>query len=161
LPDRDVKPTRAAKGADKTSVGSTILAIGIILSFVNIFILTAGWQNASDEMYWLLAMFGMLLSPGHFMLFSIGWFLSSAKKRRNLASFGWWLFFIGTWFEIFFITLFAPSKMRIICYSSQIHEHWCEPTVDFLALYYIFPAIVMLFGLMLVYLGKKQKNQNP
>jgi len=92
-----------------------------------------------------------------FPLLTLGWFFYFKEKRGILSSFGWWMLCVGVWSEICLLVAWLRS---LSCYSDQFGAHWCERENVMLP-YCSIPAAVVLFGLVLVYLGKKkQKNQN-
>ena len=162
MPDKIHKPIDTNKCSKGTSIVPVILLmIGTVFLFVFIFPLAAVWEKDFPDVatvFWCYIM--PLLVLASFILFSIGLFWYTAKKMKRRASFGWWLFSIGIWFEIFLVRYYAPRSNRIVCFSDHTGTHWCESTVDThsLALYFIIPAILMLLGLILVFIRKRNKT---
>jgi hypothetical protein len=68
---------------------------------------------------------------------------------NTLSSFGWWILLIAAWFETFFIGAWMNWIHHYT--SGDVHVINAVP-------YCLFPAVFMLFGLALVYLGKKRNK---
>jgi hypothetical protein len=161
LPDiKPIKLTETDKDAYKAGVGSIILlTIGMVLSLSCLFLLVGlSDQTYTDDFtpYILFFLYSVTIIVG-FILFTIGWFLYARKKMHILSRFGWWILLIAAWFEIFFIDAWISW---VHCYGYTPAD--CEHVHDINAIpYCLVPGLFMLFGLALVYIGKKkQKNQN-
>jgi len=156
-----IKPIEIDELTYRAGISPIILImIGITSSLMSGFILVfVGSQFSFDADDYYLMMFAYMELFVGFILVTVGLHSYPKNRMNSLSSFGWWLFFIGTWFEIFFIRWLAPD---IECSTIPMTgEHWCEPSVHYIALSFIFPAIAMLLGLMLVYIGKKKKKNQP
>ena len=88
-----------------------------------------------------------------FVLFAIGWLSYFRKKIGMLLSVGWWGILAGAWSEVFLLSFWL---VYITCYGMPSAE-WCERD-HHLVPFFSIPAAVMLFGLIMVYIGKKNKK---
>lgn len=149
-----IKQIHTDKGSNGTSIGIIILIVlGIVMSLIFDIPLAT---NTDDENYslYLLSFIAVLVGS---VLFSTGWLWYAVKTRRWLGSFGWWLFSIGTSFEVYFISFFTQYHFSVECDHSPNGAYLCEGHPS--SLFYIIPAISMLLGLILVYIGKKKKKK--
>ena len=156
MTDRDKKPIGPNKGYNRTSIGIIILIVsGVVLSLIFDIPLAI---NTDDENYslYLLSFISALIGS---ILFFIAWLWYAVRTRRWLASFGWWLFLIGTSFEMYFISFFTQYHFSVECDYSPNGAYLCEGHPS--SLFYIVPAIAMISGLILVYMGKKKKKKQP
>ena len=155
----DIKPlkiTETEKDTYKVGVGSIIvLTIGIVLSLVFMVLLIDWWGKSYSDDYtpYILFFFYCVMIVVGFIIFTIGWSLYASKKMHILSSFGWWILLIATLCEVFFIGAWIHW---IHCYGNTPYD--CEHVHEINAIPYCWvPVVFMLFGLALVYLGKKKK----
>ncbi|MFA5374935.1 MAG: hypothetical protein WC455_04170 [Dehalococcoidia bacterium] len=134
------------------AVGITLLLVGSALVLLMIgHIDDFGFMGGT-----LLVLLGFGVLFVGFPIFTIGWLSYFKEKKGILPSFGWWMFCVGVWSEVCLLGYWLRS---LTCYSDQYDTHWCERENVILP-YCAIPVAVVLFGLVLVYLGKKkQKNQ--
>lgn len=88
------------------------------------------------------------------MMFARGWTAYSRDKMHMLSSFGWCILFIAAWLEIFLLGAWINWTR---CYSDQ-YINWCEHFINAIP-YCLVPVPIILFGLVLVCLGKKKKEK--
>jgi len=71
-----------------------------------------------------------------------------------LSSFGWCILFIAAWLEIFLLGVWMHWTE---CYGSQ-YVNSCEHVINAIP-GCLLPVPFMLFGLVLVYIGKKKNEE--
>jgi len=132
------------------------LAIGIILSLVSSLVVVLMMRHIDDFGFMgggIIFGFGIILTLVGFILFTTGWFSYSRKRMNILSSFGWWILSIGAWAEVYLLIVWLHW---IRCYGNQPGEN-CKHELSFIP-YCVVPLGGILFGLMLVYIGKKHNN---
>jgi len=133
-----------------------LLAIGVALLLVGSLLVLLIIGNI-DEFGFMGGTLLVLLGFGAlfvgFSLFTIGWFSYFRSKKGMLLSCGWWMFCVGIWSEVCLLGYWLRS---LSCYGDQ-YVTWCERENVMLP-YCSIPAAVVLFGLVLVHMGKKKKK---
>jgi cation transport ATPase len=139
------------------------MAIGITLSLVFLFILIFTWdwaRSSTDNINpVVLFLFPCVWILVGYIMFARGWAAYSRNKMHMLSSFGWCILFIAAWLEIFLIGAWMHWTD---CYGDQ-HVNSCEHVINAIP-DCLLPVPFMLFGLVLVYIGKKKnegKDRDP
>jgi len=147
--------------ANRTGIAAPIfMAVGTTLSLVFMFLLIFTWDwirsSTGDFDSVIRIIFPCVWILVGYLVFARGWAAYSRNKMHMLSSFGWGVLFVAVWLEIFLLGAWAHW---IECYGDQ-YVNWCEHFIDAIP-YCLLPVPVILFGLVLVYLGKKKKERNP
>jgi hypothetical protein len=133
------------------------LVIGAVLSLVAglVVLLMKGHTNDFGFMGGtLIVSIGCISLIVGFVLFTTGWLSYFRKKIGMLLSVGWWGILAGAWSEVFLLSFWM---VWVSCYHSMSGAEWCERD-HHLVPYFSIPAAIMLFGLIMVYIGKKHKK---
>ena len=143
-------------------VGLILLIWGALTVVINTIILALSPPDELTNGMLNLAFWGIAVSIG-FILFVAGWFLYPRKKMSLRTSCGWLIFTIGLCFEIICAIWLVPGFLKCIGPQAPLIFNWCEKglMVRYLVPWLGGPAIVMVLGLMMVYIKKKDKNTQP
>jgi hypothetical protein len=142
-------------------VGLILLILGtlgiVVCTIISVVVLNKMDNLDTPELWWVFSVL-LLGVPISFILFIAGWFSYPRKTMTVRSAVGWMIFFIAAWFEIFLAGLFVPPSI-IKCIGTHGYWYWCDKqAAGILIPSLVVPAIVMIFGLMLVYIKRKDRN---